>query len=191
VAIQPPIIDGAGPLPSPPPSDDALRNLLVLLLQQVLSDGKGLGGQGRTDLSRLLQAIVAEQLKQRSAMGAGGTMVIASSTPPVLTWIDKLFPASQALAGKKTALSVIAGAALGVLQFNPATALPATAAQILATLIGGVGGLGFLSKVDRGVDLLGMIAKKPSALGELDTREAGPPDTRYGGFAGSAPFWER
>ncbi len=160
-----------------------------MLLQPILSERRG-NVEGQLDLEHILPTVIAELVKLRSAEAtpSPGPVPIASSTPPVLTWIDKLFPASEALAGKKTALSVIAGTGLGVLQLTP-LAIPATAAQVLLTLIGGAGGLGLLSKLDRGIDLMGVIAEKPTALEESGTRPARRPD--YGGHLGDVPFWER
>jgi hypothetical protein len=171
-------------------TEDTLRRILELVLQRGIVTPQSAGARLSPEvLSALITAIAKRASGATGTLTPTGPVPISSSTPPVLTWIDKLFPASEFLAGKKTALSVIAGAALGVLQLTP-LGMPATAAQILATLISGVGGLGLLSKVDRGVDLLGMIAKKPP-VPEPRASDAGTTDARYGGFAGSVPFWER
>ena len=72
------------------------------------------------------------------------------------------------MAGKKTPLAVLAYTVLAILQSVDVagTATGATATptgQILTTLIGAFGGLGVLGKVDRVVQMLGLIAAKPPA----------------------------
>jgi uncharacterized protein (TIGR02594 family) len=99
---------------------------------------------------------------------------VSTTTPPVLTPIDKMFPASEFLAGKKAAISVIAYVILMLLQYTNQvgtamydvtavggqTVEPTATGGILTALIGGLGGLGLLSKFDRVNELLGMIAGK-------------------------------
>jgi hypothetical protein len=90
----------------------------------------------------------------------------APPTPvtPILSPIDKLF-GGEALAGKKSALAVLSYVALAITQAvgvaGTATGADATpTGQILTALIGGFGGLGVVSKIDRVVQMLGIIAAK-------------------------------
>jgi hypothetical protein len=87
------------------------------------------------------------------------------TAPATLTPIDKLL-GGEALAGKKTPLAIIAYAFLSILQavdvagtFSGDT--KTTTGQILTALIASFGGLGVLSKIDRVVKMLGIIAAKP------------------------------
>ncbi|MFL9824765.1 TIGR02594 family protein [Rhodoplanes sp. SY1] len=99
---------------------------------------------------------------------------------PILSPIDNLL-GGEALAGKKTALAVVAYVVLAIMQsldaVGTATGLPApppgtvtppgtvagtmtTTGQILTTLIAAFGGLGLLGKADRVVKALGIIAAR-------------------------------
>jgi hypothetical protein len=85
----------------------------------------------------------------------------------VLSPIDNLL-GGQALAGKKTALAVLAYAVLAIFEALgiSGTATGATATptgQILTTLIASFGGLGGIAKIDRVVKTLGVIAARPPA----------------------------
>lgn len=120
-------------------------------------------------------------LKQGTAPSAPAPAPVAPPAPPLaemlpLSPIDKML-GGEALAGKKTLLAVIAYVVLAVLQANgvvgTATGAPAVpknpgdavgtatvTGQILTTLIGSFGGLGLVSKVDRIIQVLGLIATK-------------------------------
>jgi lysozyme family protein len=127
----------------------------------------------------LLQVLMAA-LTGRTAVPPAATgdasKPTSPPTAPVLTPIDKMFPASEFFAGKKTAISVIAYVILMILQYTNQvgtavfdvtavgdhTVTPSATGGILTALIGGLGGLGLLSKFDRVNVLLAMIAgKKP------------------------------
>jgi uncharacterized protein (TIGR02594 family) len=89
----------------------------------------------------------------------------AATTPPVLSPIDNIL-GGQVLAGKKTALAVLAYVIMAILQAvgvaGTATGPTATpTGQILTTLIGGFGAMGLLGKVDRVTNILGLIARRP------------------------------
>jgi hypothetical protein len=85
---------------------------------------------------------------------------VPTSTPPILTTIDKLFGGST-LAGNKTLIAILGFALQMVLQLSgaaPGIALGTGTGNVIATLLGAFGGLGLVSKADRVVQLLGMIA---------------------------------
>ena len=110
------------------------------------------------DTSQLLKIVLGALTGQTDAAAATGA-------PPVMSPIDKLL-GGEALQGKKTPLAILAYAVLAILQSVDVagTATGATATptgQILTTLIGAFGGLGLLSKVDRVVQMMGIIAAKP------------------------------
>ncbi len=120
------------------------------------------------DISQVLQVAIAA-LAGRPVAGAVMPSPGASSgpAPPVLSAIDKVL-GGEALAGKKTMLSVVAYVILAILQAVgvAGTATGATATptgSILTTLIGAFGALGGLSKIDRVVQSLGMIASQVTA----------------------------
>lgn len=111
------------------------------------------------DTSQLLRIVLGALTGKQGATSATDT------TPPVMSPIDKAL-GGEALQGKKTPLAILAYVVMAILQsvnvVGPATGDKATTtAGILTTLIGGFGGLGVLAKVDRVVQLMGMIAAKP------------------------------
>ena len=113
------------------------------------------------DTSQLLQIVLA------ALSGKAATDPAAATPPPVMSPIDKLL-GGEALQGKKTPLAILAYAILAIMQAlevaGTATGTTATpTGQILTTLIGSFGGLGVLAKVDRVVQMLGVIAAKPPA----------------------------
>jgi hypothetical protein len=129
---------------------------------------------GSIDTSQLLQTVVAALAANQPAVPQP-TLALpaapATSTPadtvPTLSPIDSWL-GGQALAGKKTALAVVAYAVLSILQAvdvaGTATGPAATTTgQILTTLIAAFGGLGGLSKIDRIVQILGAAAARRAA----------------------------
>jgi uncharacterized protein (TIGR02594 family) len=170
------------PGPAPAPSretimtaDDFARAFLEALLDRPPQGGKQSiastdGAEAQDPVNQWLRLVLAAlQSKQPDATAQAATLQPISSSPsapPVLTPIDMIFPAGQWLAGKKTALAVIAYMILAILQsidvVGTATgAAHSTTGAVLTTLIGGLGGLGLISKIDRVVKLLGLIAVKP------------------------------
>ena len=91
---------------------------------------------------------------------------VATTTPTTipqvtLTPIDKAL-GGQALAGKKTALAIVAYAVMAILQAVGVVGAGTPAGIIMNTIIAAFGALGGLSKVDRVIQALGVIAaKKP------------------------------
>jgi peptidoglycan hydrolase-like protein with peptidoglycan-binding domain len=132
---------------------------------------------GATSVQDVLQLVLNALItNQPTAVGAvkpvgpatpqASTTTPSASPPPVvLSPIDQWL-GGDALAGKKTALAVVAYVALAILQATgvagTATGETATTTgQILTTLIAGFGGLGLTAKIDRIVQALGLIAAKP------------------------------
>jgi peptidoglycan hydrolase-like protein with peptidoglycan-binding domain len=87
--------------------------------------------------------------------------------PPILSPVDRMI-GGEMLAGKKTLLAVLAYVALAIGQATGGigTAMGAGATptgEILTSLIAAFGGLGLISKGDRAVQMLGIIAAEHSA----------------------------
>jgi uncharacterized protein (TIGR02594 family) len=125
-------------------------------------------GAATVNTSQLLQAIVAGLSgKQLPTPIAASPASPSGTVPPVLSPIDNWL-GGEALAGKKTALSIFAYAGLAIFQAlgvaGTATGTTATpTGQILTTLIAAFGGLGGIAKIDRVVQMLGLIAARPPA----------------------------
>ena len=86
----------------------------------------------------------------------------ATPAPPpqvILSPIDKVL-GGQALAGKKTALAIVAYAIMAILQAVGVVGAGTPAGIIINTIIAAFGGLGGLSKIDRVIQTLGVIAAK-------------------------------
>ena len=108
------------------------------------------------DTSQLLQIVLA-------ALSGKAPDSTVPTTPPVMSPIDKLL-GGEALQGKKTPLAILAYAILAIMQtLDPANGPTGTTGSVLTTLIASFGGLGVLAKVDRVVQMLGVIAAKPPA----------------------------
>jgi uncharacterized protein (TIGR02594 family) len=117
--------------------------------------------QGPIDITQILQVAIAA-LAGTPLPGLAAASTATGTTPPILSTIDQIF-GGQALAGKKTMLSVIAYVILAIFQahgdIGNATGTGATpAGEILTTLIGAFGALGGISKIDRLTQAVGMIA---------------------------------
>ncbi|MFL5090858.1 MAG: peptidoglycan-binding protein [Xanthobacteraceae bacterium] len=152
--------------------DDILRVLLSTLIRNQASGAvtPTTPAAGTVNTQQLLQLVLTALMGQHPA----GQPVAPSPTspsgtvPPVLSPIDRAL-GGEVLAGKKTPLAVLAYTVLAILQSVDVagTATGATATptgQILTTLIGAFGGLGVLGKVDRVVQMLGLIAAKPPVV---------------------------
>jgi uncharacterized protein (TIGR02594 family) len=120
------------------------------------------GTSAAINTSQLLQVVLGALAgKQLPVAPASPTGI----TPPVLSPIDNML-GGEALAGKKTALAIFAYVVMAILQAvgvaGTATGPSATTTgQILTTLIAAFGSLGGISKIDRVVQMLGLIAAKP------------------------------
>ena len=107
------------------------------------------------DTSQLLKIVLGALTGQTDAASPTGTV------PPVMSPIDKLL-GGEAMMGKKTPLAILAYVIMAIVQaVDPANTTGGTTSSVLTTLIGAFGGLGVLSKVDRVVQMLGIIAAKP------------------------------
>jgi lysozyme family protein/peptidoglycan hydrolase-like protein with peptidoglycan-binding domain len=118
------------------------------------------GGAAPADTGRqqeVLQALIAALLARRRSAGATPGATPDMPNPPILSPIDQAL-GGQALAGKKTALAVVAYAGLVILQAAGVIGAATPAGQIITVLITAFGALGGVSKVDRIVRVLGMIA---------------------------------
>jgi hypothetical protein len=93
------------------------------------------------------------------ALVGGQTGATAPNTP-ILSPIDKAL-GGEALAGKKTALSVVAYAVLAILKAVGVVGAATPTGQIITILITAFGALGGVSKVDRVIQAVGAIAAKP------------------------------
>ena len=109
-------------------------------------------------LRQILAALLAKPIVQTTPAPSA----ISTTIPQViLSPIDKAL-GGQALAGKKTALAIVAYAVMAILQAVGVVGAGTPAGIIINTIIAAFGALGGLSKVDRVIQALGVIAaKKP------------------------------
>jgi lysozyme family protein/peptidoglycan hydrolase-like protein with peptidoglycan-binding domain len=140
-------------------ADQATRTALDAAVAQ--------GGAAPADTGRLqevLQALIAALAARTRPEAAPATPGVtpAAPNPPILSPIDQSL-GGQALAGKKTALAVVAYAGLVILQAAGVIGAVTPAGQIITVLITAFGALGGISKVDRIVQALGMIAAARAA----------------------------
>jgi uncharacterized protein (TIGR02594 family) len=149
---------------APMDQQDILKTVFAALMrgQQPASTGGPVKSSSPDDTAQLLQTVLAALTGRPVAASPGSP---TGTAPATLTPIDKLL-GGEALAGKKTPLAIIAYAFLSILQavdvagtFSGDT--KTTTGQILTALIASFGGLGVLSKIDRVVKMLGIIAAKP------------------------------
>lgn len=107
-------------------------------------------------LRQILAALLAKPIVQTTP----GPSAISTTIPQViLSPIDKAL-GGQPLAGKKTALAIVAYAVMAILQAVGVVGAGTPAGIIINTLIAAFGALGGLSKVDRVIQALGVIAAK-------------------------------
>lgn len=99
-----------------------------------------------------LQVILGALLGRRTGAEAANA--------PILSPIDNIL-GGEALAGKKTALSVVAYVVLSLLKVGGVVGAATPAGQIMTILIAAFGTLGGVAKVDRAIQSLGVIAAKP------------------------------
>lgn len=163
-ALTAPVVVNGGPAQLPLQPADILRILLGELAKQVArtnaaqSSGQPSASGARIDiLQQILRAMMGAGPAPAPA-GAGAT----PQTPPAiaLTPIDKMLGGS-ALAGKKTALAIVAYVVVAILQAVGVIGAGTPAGIIINTIIAAFGGLGVVSKMDRAIQSLGVIAAKP------------------------------
>ena len=99
-----------------------------------------------------LQVIIGALLARRTGTDAANA--------PILSPIDKVL-GGEALAGKKTALSIVAYVVLAILKAAGVVGAATPTGQIITILITAFGALGGVAKVDRVIQALGVIAAKP------------------------------
>src|SRR5262249_55085736 len=145
---------------------------------------RALSGAPRTVPAGTLQpadiiGVLLNVLKAREASPSGATQPDAAADPlqiiigallgrqtgaeaanaPILSPIDKAL-GGEALAGKKTALSVVAYVVLALLKAAGVVGAATPAGQIMTILITAFGALCGVAKVDRVIQSLGVIAAK-------------------------------
>lgn len=178
--VIPPIIPPARPIIPPMPevsaadggasmqAQDILKTLFEVLAARRQATGVADGGAPTAtgdNTSQLLQiALTALSGRQFAPLPESPI----GTNPPVMSPIDKLL-GGEVLQGKKTPLAILAYAVLAILQAvdvaGTATGPTATpTGEILTTLIASFGGLGILSKFDRVVQMLGVVAAKPPPM---------------------------
>jgi uncharacterized protein (TIGR02594 family) len=149
-------------------SQDVLKSLMasLLLKQQQATAGQAAPAAAQDIGQLILSALRGKQipisLPAPSGPSADPSTVPSSTTPPVLTTIDKML-GGETLAGKKTLIAFVGFAIQMLLQFSGVPGIGIgvgqNAGNVIGILLGSLGGLGILSKTDRVVQLLGMIAK--------------------------------
>ena len=157
-----PIIVNGGTVPPVQPGD-ILRILIEALGKQAAAGGTiPAGTQAGGDI--LQQIILAAFRPAERAASTAVSAPAGTPSPVVLSPIDKML-GGEALAGKKTALAIVAYVIVAILQAVGVIGAGTPAGIILNTLIAGFGGLGALSKSDRVIQMLGIIAAKQPGQG--------------------------
>ena len=165
-----PIIVNGGTVPPMQPVD-VLRILIQVISNlapaRSAASGGASAGSPSSGMNVLQQLILAAfrptALAPASTLSAQTTSALPpSGSATVLSPIDNML-GGEALAGKKTALAIVAYVLVAILQAVGVVGTGTPSGLILNTLIGGVGGLGVLSKFDRIIQLLGVVARKPSS----------------------------
>jgi lysozyme family protein/peptidoglycan hydrolase-like protein with peptidoglycan-binding domain len=154
-----PIVDG---VPHPPLHPDHVLRILLEELGKLAAARTGAPGAGTpAGLSVLQQILLAAfrpaALAADASAAAGGAAPTAGA--PVLSPIDRML-GGEALAGKKTALAIVGYAIMAILQIAEFFPPTSPTAAVVKTIITAFGGLGALSKIDRVIQILGMIAAK-------------------------------
>ncbi len=145
----------AGGLTAP----DILRALIGALVSASRPSTPGAAGTTQPEAARdLLQLVLGALMGSQPAPAK--TDAPATPVPPILSPIDKML-GGEALAGKKTALAVVAYAAVSILKAAGVVGAATPTGQIITILVTAFGALGGVSKVDRVGQALGMIAAKP------------------------------
>jgi lysozyme family protein len=137
---------------------DILQLLFSALLKAQSSKPGVPTGDPQNSARDVLQVILAAFMGRQATPAQPGSPPLVAN-PPILSPIDNML-GGQALVGKKTALSVVAYAGLAILQAVGVVGAATPAGQIMTVLITAFGALGGISKVDRVVQALGIIAAK-------------------------------
>jgi lysozyme family protein/peptidoglycan hydrolase-like protein with peptidoglycan-binding domain len=145
--------------PSDPMEPQDILQLLFSALLKARQGAPGAQPEGQQDPAQnVLQVILNAFLGRQVAPAQAGPGTPAVP-PPILSPIDNVL-GGQAFAGKKTAMAVVAYAGLAILQAVGVVGVATPAGQIATALITAFGALGGISKVDRVVQALGIIAAK-------------------------------
>jgi hypothetical protein len=126
---------------------DLLGNFLSALMAARGASSPGASGADASVRQLLLGAFMGRPATQ-------------DATTPILSPIDKVL-GGEALAGKKTALSVVAYVVLAILQAAGVVGAATPTGQILTIVIAAFGALGGVSKIDRVIQALGTVAARP------------------------------
>jgi len=143
----------ARPKPAQPLTPADILLALMNAFKQSAPAPSAPGGAQPGSSTDILQVIIGALLgrKPDAAAPAAG---------PVLSPIDKAL-GGEALAGKKTALSVLAYVVLALLKAAGVVGAATPGGQIATILIAAFGALGGVAKVDRAIQAIGVIAAKP------------------------------
>jgi len=151
------------PVQPPAHQSEMLKDLFGILLGRLRPPGAPVTptepkpASTQPDASNTLALIVAALLGRQPPTSPGALV----PPPKVLSPIDKVL-GGEALAGKKTALSIVAYAIVAILKAAGVAGLATTpAGPIITALIGGFGALGGVAKIDRVIQTLGLIAARP------------------------------
>jgi lysozyme family protein len=148
---------------APTPAQDKVHDIVQALVSALLARARSAppdvpAGLPADPAGNALQVILAALIGRQAAPAQGGATA-PEANAPILSPIDKLL-GGEALAGKKTALSIVAYAVLAILQAVGVVGAATPAGQILTVVIAAFGALGGISKVDRVIQALAMIAAK-------------------------------
>ena len=147
---------------APSPEEAALQLLIEALLKPQTAAAPAPVPSGAAGPDMLQSILELARGKSATAHPAAPAPAPSARPPVVLSPIDKML-GGEALAGKKTALAVVAYVILAVLQAAGVIGVATPTGQILTVLITAFGSLGGLSKIDRVISALGAIAARPMA----------------------------
>jgi hypothetical protein len=170
-SAQLPAKPSSGPALSPtgPAGLDAIKTAIEDLLSKVkhmtetpTSPQPGQSVTPTIDSAALGQLLNGLAQLNSTLAGSRPPQAGAATPPPILSPIDNVL-GGQAMVGLKTALAILAYAAMWIMQsvgvVGTATGPNAsTTGQVLTALIAAFGGLGLTSKLDRGIQALSILA---------------------------------
>jgi lysozyme family protein/peptidoglycan hydrolase-like protein with peptidoglycan-binding domain len=135
--------------------DDVLRHVFQMLLARRQAEPPPAAQPGAA--ANPLALIIGALLGRQPAVAPGAAPGVTPT--PVLSPIDRVL-GGEALAGKKTALAVVAYALVAILKAAGVMGAATPTGQIITILITAFGALGGTAKIDRVIQTLGMIAAK-------------------------------
>jgi lysozyme family protein/peptidoglycan hydrolase-like protein with peptidoglycan-binding domain len=145
------------------PREALSREALAALFRALLTNAQApmpndADAQQRDAANNALQLILGAFMGRRPVAAATGAPP-PEANKPILSPIDKML-GGEALVGKKSALAILAYVVLVILKAAGVVGAATPAGQIMTVLIAAFGALGGVSKIDRAVQALGMIAAK-------------------------------